>query len=256
MRTAVLNLISSSSGADKGILYCENGEECFLCQSPETAMKLKFIVPISIFAAFYGLTGVLLLSPAWASDDEPKRDNGEEIEMTAEGQVIPFACYDSAGNVIFTTSNPQQTLGWGLGCREVQYESNNLDSGPAAYFQCFDVNGGVAFNTVDPQVARDSDLFCRKIGSRITTPMTARPTFYECFNVDGSTAFTTSYPQDTFGWNPGCREVQYRDAVLTQQVDTVQTTYECFDATGNVAFTTPDLQDAKRWKLGCRELRR
>lgn len=220
----------------------------FSYQSPETTMNLKFIVPVAVFAAVNGLGGALPVAQAQERDEE------ETVEFSGD-QVIPYTCYDRAGNVVFTTVSPQETTGWELGCREVQYESNVPDSPPAVYFQCYDENGGVAFNTIDSEAAEESDLFCREIGHRITTPAPYRPVYYECYNVDGALAFTTSYPQNTYGWKPGCRELQYQDVVVTQQVEEPQVTYQCFDVNGNVSFTTYDPQDARRWKLGCSELR-
>jgi hypothetical protein len=218
-----------------------------LSQSLETAMNLKFIAPIAVFAAANGFGGGLPLAYAQEQDETAPTE-------FANGQIIPYTCYDRAGNVVFVTVNPQETVGWELGCREVQYESSVPNAPPATYFQCFDVNGGVAFNTVDSEVAEASELFCREIGFRSTTPVPLRPIHYECYNVDGSVAFTTSYPQNTYGWKPGCRELQYQDAALAQSLETPQSVYECFDINGNVAFTTYEPQDARRWKLGCRQI--
>lgn len=231
-------------------MYGDNGCECFLVVSAlKIAMNLKSIVSITLWTAANGLVGLMPLTPAYAEDEDEN-----EVQPTA-GQVIPYACYDRAGNVVFTTINPQETVGWELGCREVQYESNVPNTAPITYFQCFDENGGVAFNTVDADVAKDSDLFCREIGARITTPVPIRPIYYECFNADGTLAFTTSYPQNTYGWKPGCRELQYQDEVVAQQLEVEQFGYECLDTSGNVAFITYDPQEVKRWKIGCREVR-
>lgn len=213
-------------------------------------MNLRFIVPIAIFTAVNGFGGLLPFSQARAED------NGEQEEtQVSTDRLIPYACYDQAGNVVFTTFNPQETVGWALGCREVQYESTDPISPPIAYFQCFDVNGGVAFNTVDEEVAEESDLFCRTIGSRVTTPVPYRPIYYECYNIDGNLAFTTSYPQNTFGWKPGCRELPSQTVTAQETTETPQNRYECLDISGNVAFTTNDPQEVRRWKLGCREVR-
>lgn len=207
----------------------------------------RSIGSIACLLTVYGVINVLPWSQVWAQETE-------ETEPIA-GQIIPYACYDRAGNVYYTTINPQETLGWEMGCREVQYESNNPDTPPIVYFQCFDVNGGIAFNTIDAEVADDSGLPCREFGSRVTTPVTYRPVHYECYDANGNLAFTTSYPQDTFGWKPGCREVQHQDTVVSQTTEIPRTTYECFDTTGNVAFTTFDPLEVRRWKLGCREIR-
>ncbi len=210
-------------------------------------MKVRSIGSIACLITVYGLVNVLPWSQVWAKEEQ-------ETETTT-GQIIPYACYDRAGNVSYTTINPQETLGWEMGCREVQYESSEPDTTPIVYFQCFDVNGGVAFNTIDDEVAEDSGLPCREIGSRVTTPVPYRPVHYECYDVNGDLAFTTSYPQDTFGWKPGCRELQYQDeAVAAQLNQTPRTTYECFDTRGNVVFTTYDPLEVRRWKLGCREV--
>jgi hypothetical protein len=219
-------------------------------------MNFKSIVSVAVFTAVYGLGG--LLPPAQARD-EPEGKEEIQQEQTQPpappAEVIPYACYDDTGNVVFTTINPQETIGWDLGCREVQYETNDPTSPPIAYFQCFDVNGGVAFNTIDASVAKESELFCREIGARVTTPVPYRPVYYECYNTDGSLAFTTSYPQNTYGWKPGCRELQYQDAAVAQQSETPRVTFECYDTSGNVAFTTSNREDVNRWKLGCRETR-
>lgn len=213
-------------------------------------MNLKFILPIAVLVAVNGAG--TLLPPSLAQDRD--QEEVEEAEV-ATGRVIPYACFDRGGNVIFTTITPQETLGWDQGCREVQYESTDPASPPLAYFQCFDVNGGVAFNTVDADVAEDSGLFCRYIGARLSLPVPVRPVYYECYNIEGTLAFTTSYPQETYGWQPGCRELKYQDVAVAQQTETPITSYECLDTSGNIAFTTYDPQEVRRWKIGCRETR-
>jgi hypothetical protein len=209
-------------------------------------MNLKSILPIATLIAV-GVTGLLPPSPALAR----KRDKPAE-DAQAAGQIIPYACYDRAGNVVFTTTNPKETIGWPMGCRQVQYESSNPTSPPLVYFQCFDRNGSLAFSTVDEKVAKDSKLRCNEIGSRLSSPVTARPIFYECFNANGTLAFITSYPQETFGWKPGCREQQQGTVAATQQSTPSGTTYACLDTSGNIAFTTSDPQEVRRWKIGCR----
>jgi hypothetical protein len=211
-------------------------------------MKPKFLVQVALFTAVSSLGWWLPLAQAQA-------DEAESQANSPAGQVIPFACYNRAGTVVFTTINPQNTVGWDLGCREVQYESVDPASPPLTYFQCFDQNGGTAFKTIDAEVARDSDLFCREIGTRLSNPIPLRPVHYECFTATGDLAFTTSYPQDTFGWKPGCRELQYQDEVLAQQPSSPRSSYECLDISGNVAFTTNDQQEARRWRIGCREIK-
>lgn len=211
-------------------------------------MNLKSFVSTGLFLTVQGLlTSGIALAPAQASEDTSE-------EESVAGQVIPYVCYDRAGNAVFTTISPQETVGWELGCRPVPYESASVDSPPITYFQCFDVNGGIAFNTVDEDAARESDLFCREIGTRITTPVTYRPVFYECYTTEGLVAFTTSYPQNTYGWKPGCRELQFPETTVSQTISD-QPLYECFDAVGNVAFTTVNVQETRRWKLGCRQVR-
>lgn len=219
-------------------------------------MNLKFILPIVVLTAVNGLGGLLPLAAQAKDRDQEKPSENAQATAGTAGQVIPYACYDRSGNVVFTTTNPQETIGWELGCREVQYESSNPASPPLLYTECFDVNGGTAFSTVDRKVARNSDLPCRPIGTRLSLPVVARPVYYECFNTDGTLAFTTSYPQETYGWKPGCREQQYQDtAVAAQQTDTPRTAYECLDTSGNVSFTTYDPQEARRWRIGCRQVR-
>lgn len=220
-----------------------------LKSTPIQFSQICSIGSTSLVVALYGLLNVMPWSQAIAQTSRT-----EEVDtQLATGQLIPYACYDRAGNVVYTTINPQETLGWEMGCREVQYESTYPEAPPITYFQCFDVNGGVAFNTVDEEVAEESDLFCREIGTRITTPVPYRPVYYECYNANGSLAFTTSYPQNTFGWKPGCRELQYQDEALVQLPEGAS--YECFDVSGDVAFVTYDPLEVRRWKLGCRELR-
>lgn len=212
-------------------------------------MNLRSVVSTGLFLTVQGfLSGGIALAPAQASED-----TNESAEEPVTGQIISYACFDRAGNVVFTTINPQETVGWELGCRPVPYESTDVASPPITYFQCFDVNGGIAFNTVDEEVADDSDLFCREIGTRITTPMAYRPVHYECYNTEGTVAFTTSYPQNTYGWKPGCRELQFPETTVSQTVSD-QPLYECFDTAGNVAFTTVNVQETRRWKLGCRQV--
>lgn len=210
-----------------------------------------------VSALFAVLSCGSLLVPATVLADDSNDAEAEAIQSPT-GRVIPYACYDRAGNVVFTTINPQETVGWELGCREVQYESVNPASPPVTYFQCFDENGGLAFSTVDGDVAEESELFCREIGTRLSRPVAVRPIYYECFTTTGELAFTTSYPQDTYGWKPGCREQQSRDMVATtqptdQSTGQPQTNFECLDSSGNVAFTTTDPQEVRRWKLGCRQ---
>lgn len=212
-------------------------------------MNLKLIVPVTVFtAAYYGLAGLLL--PAQAQE----RENEEPVELS-NGQAISYTCYDRAGNIVFTTINPQETLGWELGCQEMPYESSIPDSPPVVHFQCYDESGGIAFTTVDVDVAEDSDLFCREIGHRRATPIPFRSVHYECYNTDGTVAFLTSYPQNTYGWKPGCRELQSQEVAAIRNLESSQPAYECFDVNGNVAFTTENPQDANRWKLGCRQIR-
>ncbi|MFM7424521.1 MAG: hypothetical protein ACKO7W_05930 [Elainella sp.] len=204
---------------------------------------------VSALVAVVSCSG--LLAPVAVADEASEADTIQ----SPSGRVIPYACYDRAGNVVFTTTNPQETVGWELGCREIQYESVEPASPPITYFQCFDENGGIAFSTVDEDVAEESDLFCREIGTRLSRPVVLRPVYYECFTTTGELAFTTSYPQDTYGWKPGCREQQSRDMVTaTQPTDQPQTRFECLNTSGNVAFTTTDPQEVRRWKLGCRQV--
>ncbi len=193
--------------------------------------------------------------PLSAQADEVEPAVGSAVASSPSGQVIPFACYNRAGNVVFTTISPQDTLGWALGCREVQYTSLDPAAPPLTYFQCFDVNGNTAFLTVDAQVAKDSDLLCRQIGTRLSNPVPVRPVFYECFTAAGDLAFTTSYPQETFGWKPGCREMQYQTGLFAEQLNSPSSRYECLDTSGNVAFVTSDAQEARRWRIGCREVK-
>ena len=208
-------------------------------------MKPKLLVQAVLFTAVSGSGWFLPLAQVRA----------DEAGNAPTGQVIPYACYNRTGNVVFTTINPQDTLGWEAGCRQVQYESVDPASPPLTYFQCFDSNGGIAFSTIEAKVARDSDLFCREIGTRLSSPIPLRPVHYECFTAMGDLAFTTSYPQDTFGWKPGCRELQAQDAAVAQQTVS-PSRFECLDTSGNLAFTTYDPQEARRWRIGCRELKR
>jgi hypothetical protein len=215
-------------------------------------MKPKFMLPVALLTAVYSLGGLAPFQLASAkADEEPETEETSEVPTS---ELIPYACHDRAGNVVYTTIHPQETVGWALGCREVQYETINPESPPVVYFQCFDVNGALAFSTIDGEVAEDSGLFCREIGTRLSLPIPARPIYYECFNTNGTVAFTTSYPQETYGWKPGCREQQYQDAVATQPDDQPQASFECLDTNGDVAFTTSDPQEVRRWKLQCRQV--
>ncbi len=211
-------------------------------------MKPKFIVQAVLFTAISGLGWLLPLA-------QVRADEAETEVISSTGQVIPFACYNRAGDIIYTTITPQNTVGWDLGCREVQYESDDPDAAPLAYFQCFNVNGNTAFLTVDERIAKESDLYCRQIGTRLSNPIPVRPVFYECYTAAGNLAFTTSYPQDTFGWKPGCRELQYQDEVVAQQLISPRSSYECLDTSGYVSFVTYDPQVARQWRIGCREVK-
>ncbi|MEA5597426.1 hypothetical protein [Rivularia sp. UHCC 0363] len=222
-------------------------------------MKPKFILQAALFTAVSALGWLLPLAQVRADEPGPADESVPADELSPvnspSGQVIPFACYNRAGNLVFVTVNPQDTLGWDLGCREVQYTSSDVDSPPIDYFQCFNVNGNTVLITVDAKVARDFDLYCRRVGTRLSNPVAVRPTFYECFTATGDLAFTTSYPQDTFGWKPGCRELQYQAGFVAEQSVLPSSSYECLDTSGNVAFITTNQQEARRWRIGCREVR-
>ncbi|MCU0524845.1 MAG: hypothetical protein MUF72_08480 [Elainella sp. Prado103] len=234
-------------------MQSQSSQSLFRQAESQPRHSVRSLSSAMVVTALYGLLNVMPWSQAIAQTTGSENRSETERTELATGQIIPYACYDRAGNVVYTTINPQETLGWEMGCREVQYESTFREAPPITYFQCFDVNGGVAFNTIDAAVAEESELFCREIGARVTTPVPYRPVYYECYNADGTLAFATSYPQNTFGWKPGCRELQYQDAMLTQMPD--RTPYECFDISGNVAFVTYDPLEVRRWKLGCREIR-
>lgn len=130
----------------------------------------------------------------------------EEIKSSSE-QVIRYECYDRSGNISYVTINPQETIGWQMGCREVPYISEAEAESRATYYQCYDGVGNIALTTTSEDVA-DAWDDCRKIGYRDSTPVRIQPVYYECLNSQGAVAFTTTRHQDTQGWVPDCREVR------------------------------------------------
>ncbi len=155
-------------------------------------MNLRSVVSIALFTAMGGI-GFM-----------PVQVHAEDTKPSAQ-QIIQYECYDRSGNIAYVTPNPQETIGWQMGCREVSYTSKAAVR--AAYYQCYDGNGNIALTTTSEAVADALDN-CRNIGYRDTTPPQVQPVYYECLNSKGEVAFTTAHHQDTQGWVPNCREIR------------------------------------------------
>lgn len=132
-------------------------------------------------------------------------------QPSVQAEVIPYQCFDASGNVAFTTTNPQETYGWRMGCRQMRYISNDPSQRQVAYYDCYDEVGNILMTTTNPEDAERLDnhdkVTCRKIGYRNSAPLQAQPIYYECYSRSKQVAFTTIYSQDTFGWLWGCKEV-------------------------------------------------
>ena len=157
-------------------------------------MNLKSVVSIALFAVTGGIGFVPL--QAQAKDANPSAQ-----------QIIRYECYDRSGNIAYVTTNPQETIGWQMGCREVPSTSEAATESRVTSYQCYDSNGNVALTTTSEDVVDAMDN-CRKIGYRNTIPAQVQPFYYECLNSKGAVVFTTARHQDTQGWVPDCREVR------------------------------------------------
>lgn len=155
-------------------------------------INLKSVVSIALFAVTGGIGFV------------PTQAHAETTKTSAQ-QIIRYDCYDRSGNIAYITINPQETIGWQMGCREVPYLSEA--EARATYYQCYDGNGNIALTTTSESVADALDN-CREIGYRDSTPPQVQAVYYECLNNKGDVAFTTARHQDTQGWVPDCREVR------------------------------------------------
>jgi hypothetical protein len=156
-------------------------------------INLKSVVSIALFAVTSSI-GLMPIHQAQAEDVKPTTQ-----------QLIRYECYDRSGNIAYVTTNPQETIGWQMGCREVPYISEAEPR--ATYYQCYDGNGNIVLTTTDRSVDNNLDN-CRRIGYRDSTPTQIQPVYYECLNSKGEVAFSTVHHQDTQGWVPDCREVR------------------------------------------------
>jgi len=157
-------------------------------------INLKSVASIALFVVTSGI-GFM-----------PVQAQAEDANPTAQ-QIVRYECYDRSGNIAYVTTNPQETIGWQMGCREVSYTSEAAGGSRVAYYQCYDGSGNVAMTTTSEAVA-DAMNNCRKIGYRDITPAQVQSVYYECLNGKGEVAFTTTRHQDTQGWVPDCREVR------------------------------------------------
>ncbi|MBD3880389.1 hypothetical protein IFO70_01325 [Phormidium tenue FACHB-886] len=160
-------------------------------------MNLKSIVSIAVFSA--SSLGITVL-PA-------QRALAQEIERSTQ-PIIQYECYNLDGTVAYVTTNPQETIGWQQGCREVPYVVTEPAQSLTTYYQCYDVKGNTLFTTASQQVAEAMEEECKEIGYRDSTPVPINAAYYECYNNQGEVAFTTTRHQDTQGWIPSCREVR------------------------------------------------
>ena len=175
-------------------------------------MKLKSIVSIAVFAASsFGMT-VLPLQTVLAR--EVKLDTQPIVEVQP---TIQYDCYNLDGSIAYVTTNPQETIGWQQGCREVPYIVSEPVQSQTTYYQCYDVNGNTQFTTTNSDIAESKEADCRKIGHRDSTPVQINAAYYECLNSQGAVAFTTTHQEDTQGWIPSCREIRTITNVSAQQ---------------------------------------
>jgi hypothetical protein len=175
-------------------------------------LNLKSLVSIAVFtASSLGLTGLPLQS-ALARKAKPEAQQAVPAQT-----IVQYNCYNLDGSIAYVTTNPQETIGWQQGCRQVPYIVEAPVRSQTVYYQCYDANGNTLFTTADPQVAEARDSNCRKIGYRDSTPIPINAAYYECLNSQGEVAFTTIHHQDTQGWVPACREVRTITNLSVQQ---------------------------------------
>jgi hypothetical protein len=166
-------------------------------------MKLKPIVSIAVFAA--SSFGMTLLPLQTVLAREAKSDAQPVVEVQP---TIQYDCYNLDGSIAYVTTNPQETIGWQQGCREVPYVVPEPIQSQTTYYQCYDVNGNTQFTTTNSEIAESKEASCRRIGHRDSTPVQINAAYYECLNNQGAVAFTTTRHQDTQGWIPACREIR------------------------------------------------